>query len=188
MANRAYLYSSDCNGAEDPSDWEELDRNSDSPYYESRWTLPTAWLFFYRSSDIRAIYKHGYLEITLTALKSEALSTFEARMPLLQEVLQKTGAAFESDTLLCNFINNVRGWEGKYLLLAPDAVNQMSEAESDEEELDCWQRILGLLDRSDMAASALIDAAPWFWRIRYADDAEFRRHIIGSYVIVQRQE
>ena len=78
MANRAYLYTSDR-----PDNWERPQED----YYDSRWTIPLAWFFFYKPSDIRMVDVHSggshWQEVKFSAEKQTALARFAAREPLL---------------------------------------------------------------------------------------------------------
>src|SRR5206468_2063391 len=82
MADRAYLYSDDR-----PDAWDVPEEG----YYDSRWTLPLAWFFFFRPEDVRLI-DAGYggsrwREVRLSAEKAPARERFERRRPLLMSVI-----------------------------------------------------------------------------------------------------
>ena len=53
MANRAYLFCSDCDTG-DPLTWSELDRNGQH-YYDSYHNIPLAWFFFFKPDDVKLI-------------------------------------------------------------------------------------------------------------------------------------
>jgi len=113
MADRAYLYSEDR-----PDAWNAPEEG----YYDSRWTLPLAWFFFFKPGDIRLIdVVHGdsqWQEVRLSAEKDSALALFQLRKPLLMSII---GHRVSGDAV-ATFIATVNGRPGRYLLLDPDEV------------------------------------------------------------------
>jgi hypothetical protein len=113
MADRAYLYSDDR-----PDTWDAPEED----YYDSRWTLPLAWFFFFRSGDVRLIdvdYGNSrWQEVRLSAEKDSALALFELRKPLLMSIIgHRLG-----DDAVARFVATVGGRHGRYLLIDPDEV------------------------------------------------------------------
>jgi hypothetical protein len=113
MADRAYLYSDDR-----PDAWSAPQEG----YYDSRWTIPLAWFFFFEPGDVRLIeVDHGganWQEVRLSAEKECALEVFERRKALLLSAIARRlgGDAVE------RFLSTVRGRPGRYLLMDPDEV------------------------------------------------------------------
>jgi hypothetical protein len=91
-------------------------------YYDSRWTLPLAWFFFFRPEDVRLIDVHyggsQWQEVRLSAEKGSALEVFEHRKPLLMSIVGH-GISGEAVT---KFILTVDQRPGRYLLMDPDEV------------------------------------------------------------------
>jgi hypothetical protein len=113
MADRAYLHSDDR-----PDAWDAPEEG----YYDSRWTLPLAWFFFFRPGDVRLIdvdYGNSrWQEVRLSAEKDSALELFELRKPLLMSIIdQRIG-----DDAVARFVSTVGGRHGRYLLIDPDEV------------------------------------------------------------------
>lgn len=113
MANRAYLYSSD-----QPDAWERLDED----YYDSRWTIPLAWFFFYRPENIRMVEAHygnsHWQEVKFSADKRDALVLFATREPLLMSL---TEGKLSRD-MVAEFAETVKKWSGCFLLMDPREV------------------------------------------------------------------
>ena len=113
MADRAYLYSDDR-----PDAWNAPEEG----YYDSRWTLPLAWFFFFRPGDVRLIdVAYGdsrWQEVRLSAEKDSALELFVLRKPLLISIIgHRLG-----DHAVARFVSTVGGSHGRYLLIDPDEV------------------------------------------------------------------
>jgi hypothetical protein len=113
MADRAYLYSDDR-----PDAWDA----PEGDYYDSRWTLPLAWFFFFRPGDVRLIdVDYGgsrWQEVRLSAEKDSALELFELRKPLLMSITDHR----LGDDAVARFASTVGGRHGRYLLINPDEV------------------------------------------------------------------
>jgi hypothetical protein len=112
MVDRAYLDSDDR-----PDAWDA----PDGGYYDSRWTLPLAWLFFFRPEDVRLIDVHyggsRWQEVRMSAEKSSALERFERRKPLLMSIVgHRIG-----DDAVARFDSTNGGRRGRYLLIDPSS-------------------------------------------------------------------
>ena len=113
MADRAYLYSDDR-----PDAWDAPEEG----YYDSRWTIPLAWFFFFKPEDVRLIdVQYGgsqWQEVRLSAEKSSALDLFERRKPLLMSIVGHR----ISDDAVARFVSTIGGRRGRYLLIDPNSV------------------------------------------------------------------
>ncbi len=113
MADRAYLYSDDR-----PDAWDAPQEG----YYDSRWTIPLAWFFFFEPWDVHLIdVDYGgsrWQEVRLSSEKDSALNLFERRRPLLMSIIGRR----LSDDAVARFISTVGGRPGRYLLIDPDEV------------------------------------------------------------------
>jgi hypothetical protein len=100
MADRAFLYS-----AHRPDMWHAPDEG----YYDSRWTLPLAWCFFFRPEDVHlSDVEYGvslWQEVRLSAERDFALELFEVRKPLLMSII---GRRINSDAV-ARFTSTVGG-------------------------------------------------------------------------------
>lgn len=150
MANRAYLYSSD-----HADDWDLPDEG----YFDSRWTIPLAWWFFYAPGDVawaEVRYNSSHWrEVKLSAHKGSALGLFATRRPLLMSLLGGGLSKGEVDL----FESQVADQPGSHLLVDPSEVlGGMSL--SDKEHGQRFERILAALDRG-AAAEVLQVAMPY---------------------------
>ena len=113
MADRAYLYADDR-----PDMWDAPEKG----YYDSRWTVPLAWFFFFKPGDVRLIdIDYGgsqWQEVRLSAEKNTALDLFERRKPLLLSIIGRR----ISDDAVSRFILTIAGRPGRYLLMDPHEV------------------------------------------------------------------
>ncbi len=113
MADRAYLYADDR-----PDAWDEPEEG----YYDSRWTLPLAWFFFFRPENVFLIdvCSHGsrWREVRLSAEKDAALKLFDVRKPLLTSLI---GPRL-SNAAVDRFVATVGERPGRYILLNPAEV------------------------------------------------------------------
>lgn len=113
MADRAYLYSDDR-----PDAW----KAPEDCYYDSRWTIPLAWFFFFKPEDVRLVDAHyegsQWQEVRLSAAKLTALELFERRKALLMSIIgHRMG-----DEAITRFVSTVRGRRGRHLFVNPDEV------------------------------------------------------------------
>jgi hypothetical protein len=113
MADRAYLYSDDR-----PDAWDAPEQG----YYDSRWTLPLAWFFFFRPEDVHLIdvthENSRWQEVRLSAEKEPAMELFELRKPLLMAIV---GHRIDGDAV-ASFVSTVGVRPGRYLLMEPHEV------------------------------------------------------------------
>jgi len=149
MANRAYLYSDDR-----PDAWERPEEG----YYDSRWTLPLAWFYFFRPEDVRLIdVQHGgsqWQEVRLSAEKGPALDLFERRKSLLMSVI---GHRIGGDAI-AKFLSTVGSRPGRFLLMNPDSVLGGMGFEEDRGHAERIARILTDLGEGTVPPDAARDA------------------------------
>lgn len=155
MADRAYLYSDDR-----PDAWS---RPQDG-YFDSRWTIPLAWFFFFEPGDVRLIdVDHGgagWQEVRLSAVKDSALEVFERRKHLLISIIDRR----LSDDAVEKFLMTVGGRPGRYLLMDPDEVLGGINCgfADDREHAERLSHILALIgDRSCSAEAAREATGPY---------------------------
>jgi hypothetical protein len=115
VANRAYLFSNDRLDA-----WDEA-REAEG-YYDSRWTIPLAWFYFFRPEDVCLVDVHygdsQWQQVKLGAEKDSALTLFQVREPLLMSVI---GHRISCDAV-AEFVATVGKRPGRYLLMDPQEV------------------------------------------------------------------
>lgn len=84
MANRAYLYASDSSDVVANSPIRE-------DYFDSRWTIPIAWWFFFDRSNLQLMdVTYGgdrWQELKLISPKATTLSRFARRRSILDNVV-----------------------------------------------------------------------------------------------------
>jgi hypothetical protein len=138
MANRAYLFSGD---RDDPEVWH---RHNDI-YYDSRWTVPLSWWFFFRVPDIRLVNiqygESSWHEVKFVADKAKALAAFAERRELLSS-LTKTP---DGEEVITHFLDTVRAWPGTYLLMDPEEAFTGGGEPEEGHQLRCV-RILAALE------------------------------------------
>jgi hypothetical protein len=166
MANRALLYSSDNGNPDDPDNWEYP---HDNPLYDSRWTFPFAWFFLFQIPDMKIT---GIEEIKFLAGKHRALTTFERRLPLLCNVI---GNQYDSHRIISGFMEDIRRWPGKYLLVDPRQIFQ----DFPEEDMAYCQNVLKRIDLRDVPVGEVIEAAKRYCCFDYPNEEEFVKHVIG---------
>lgn len=139
MANRAYLYSSD-----NPEEWECPGRylRPGEPYYDSRWLIPLAWLYFFDPEDVSLIEVEQWFEVRLRVEKKLAIERFDTRLPLLKSRIDGR----IDETMLDTFMLNVETRSGHYLYIEPNEVLGGFYSESDETHATQIQDILALID------------------------------------------
>ena len=149
MANRAYLHSS-----HRPDAW----KRPDEEYYDSRWTIPLAWFFFYGPEDIRLVDVHyndsHWQEVKLSTAKRAALTRFAAREPLLMSLVQDR----ISHAAVDEFLAKVEKRPGRFLLLDPDEV-LTGMPEEDPVHAERLTRLLTLLQSGEPTPEAVREAA-----------------------------
>ena len=149
MANRAYLYSADR-----LHPWPR----AGEPYYDSRWTIPLAWFFFYRSTDIHNVEGQSQdskrQEVKLAAEKGAAIALLKARQTLLRATV--TGR-IRADAIEA-FVKTVEARPGKSLLLDPQEVFD-GRAEDQTWHADRLVHILSTLETDHVRPQAVLEAA-----------------------------
>lgn len=164
MANRAYLFSSDL-----PDAW----AFPEDRYYDSRWNIPLSWFFFYELPDIKHVrvtfMESAWDELKLASDREAAIRRFEVRRPVLEAAV---GAGLPTGAIDA-LVNDVRGWQGRYLLLDPEEILD-DEAEKD---LDLLSRILQAIEMG--GSDAVLEAARRFVYPFDDDPKRCRDVIIG---------
>lgn len=124
MANRAYLFPADS-----PTlDWPDMVSGESHHYYDSRHALPLAWLFFFRTTDI----KLDGDEIYFASDRKSACDYFLTRKSLVQDI-----AGTQSDYLE-DIHSNISEWpSGEFLVMRPVSIGDFYS-----ENLPYVQRIL----------------------------------------------
>jgi hypothetical protein len=173
MANRAYLFSSD---RDDDGVWE---RHGDI-YYDSRWTVPLAWWFFFRTDDIRLVEINSrgasWHEVKFAADKARALSAFAERRGLLARVAGRPGG----ERVISRLFDAVGAWPGRYLLLEPEEVFSFGGEPEEGHRLRC-ARILSALDAEGAAAEDVVEAIRPYSCTEFdgLDDDDFVEQVVG---------
>ncbi len=139
MANRAYLFSA--------SSLDELSFTSyDCYYYDSRWIIPLAWLFFFTVNDIKitkeSFRSSRWSEVKLASKKQDALATFAQRQSVLNHFICLPTARIKVE----DFLTNISTWPGEYLLMDPE---EIFEGEADK-HVEVLQRIFATFDSSSI--------------------------------------
>ncbi|WP_309723377.1 hypothetical protein, partial [Armatimonas sp.] len=113
MANRAYLTTHDLLGVNKTT----LLLAADCRYFDSRWTIPLAWLFFFRPEELVVIDEDGWGPmLRLVADRLSACDYFTQKRPLLEALAGNMEFMLPLDRLY----SRVRDWrQGKYLILIP---------------------------------------------------------------------
>ncbi|WP_394795036.1 hypothetical protein [Armatimonas sp.] len=116
MANRAYLTTHDLLGVNKTT----LLLADDFRYFDSRWTIPLAWLFFYRPEELVVVDEDGWGPmLRLVADRLSACDYFTQKRPLLEAL----AGNMEFMLPLNRLYSRVRDWrQGKYLILIPDQI------------------------------------------------------------------
>ena len=171
MANRAYLFSGD---RDDPDAW----RHRGEIYYDSRWTIPLSWWFFFRAPDIRWVDVNydgsSWQEVKFVADKDEAMAAFVERRELLLTVL----SAPASDEVISHFFNTLLTWPGKYLLMDPEEV--FGEGGEDEEvHYRRCLRILDTIDAKGSVAKDVAEAVSVYSSVEFESQDKFIRQVVG---------
>ena len=148
MANRAYLFCSDCDPNE-PKTWVNLDVNAGHNYYDSRHGIPLAWFFFFHTNAVKMVPVTGYgstwQEVKFMADKHQAIRYFSEKQSLVSLIV---GPLLPSDALE-QFLMRIESWPGNCLLVDPSEVVEDGDADA------VWfRRITKLIgeDKPDMKA------------------------------------
>jgi len=190
MANRAYLYSVDSDGYTDPANWERSIRDK-LPYYDSRWNIPYAWFFLFRSADVKMIdvYSRVYSrtdassedshwqEVKFFAPKATALRTFAERRPLLLEIAV---SPFSSEALFDHFTETIAQRPGNCLIMDPSEVFDGFIPETDEENFAHCKNILERLEVEKARAEGVMAAIGYHSNFAAEDGMSFRMNTIGT--------
>jgi len=183
MANRAYLFCSDCDPG-DPLTWSELDRNGQR-YYDSYHNIPLAWFFFFKPDDVKLIdvcssiipfvdktlWQDQWQEPKFMASKRQALETFKQREPLLSQIV---GSGLYSDAF-ARFLPFLESLPGACLCMDPGEV-----AQGDEEDYLPLRRAVELVDNGEMPLQILREALGRFSEVAYKDGDDFVLNLIGT--------
>ena len=149
MANRAYLYSSDRSDA-----WERPYED----YYDSRWTIPLAWFFFYQPENIRLVDVDSggshWKEVKFSAGKHDAVALFAIRERLLMSLVEGT----ISRDIIARFVATVEKRSGYFLLMDPEEVLG-GMAGDDLGHAERFAQILTCLGSGEGSSEAIREAA-----------------------------
>jgi hypothetical protein len=171
MANRAYLFSSD---RDDPEVWSERG----DIYYDSRWTIPLAWWFFFRVPDIRLVDMHydgsTWQEVKFVADKKDALAAFVDRREALMRILGLP----DGDEVVSHFFDTVREWPGRYLLMDPEEVFG-GGGEPDEGHHKGCARILDAIDARSSAPSEVAEMFSPYSSVEFDNREDFIAQVVG---------
>ena len=174
MANRAYLFTSD---RTDAGVWDFRQRGD--AYYDSRWSIPVAWFFFFRASDVRLVaagldFSDPWQEVKFLTKKKPAIDLFAVRQPLLLSII---GSELKEYTIT-KFLETVSRRQGKYLLLNPEQVLG-SMPQSDEQHYEALRRILIMIDDGIPNLPGFVEAMSAYTNVKYSNAAEYYRNIVG---------
>lgn len=171
MANRAYLFSSD---RDDPEVWH---RHTDI-YYDSRWTVPLSWWFFFRVPDLRLVnIQYGeasWDEVKFVADKAQALAAFAERRELLSS-LTKTP---DGEEIITHFLDAVRAWSGTYLLMDPEEPFTGGGEPEEGHQLRCL-RILAGIDAQGAAVEDVAAALSPYSCVEFDTRDDFVEQVVG---------
>jgi len=143
MANRAYLFSADRADA-----W----KLPDEDYYDSRWTIPLAWFFFFRPENIQMVGLGGshWEECKLSGEKQTCLESFASRQPLLLSLI----GDYPTREMIAKFAATVEDRPGLLLMMDPGEVLG-GIGQRDESDAKMFARILCLLDSGEAVREAM---------------------------------
>ena len=144
MANRAYLFPADS-----PTlDWPDMVSGESHHYYDSRHALPLAWLFFFRTTDI----KLDGDEIYFASDRKSACDYFLTRKSLVQDI------AGTKPDYLEEIHSNVSEWpSGDFLVMRPVSVGDFYS-----ENLTYIQQILSTIAMPDTNVQLVIQTIQQF--------------------------
>ena len=179
MANRAYLYSLDNDDYNNPENWERVSRR-EIPYYDSRWNIPYAWFFLFRSSDVKMIGvlsgNSYWQETKFFTDKARAINIFAERKPLL---LQMAVSPFDTEVMCEQFISRIAERSGKYLCLDPSSVFDGFIPETDEENFAHCTHILEQIEAQDTTPENIKAVIGYYSKFEYEDEMSFRINTFG---------
>ena len=178
MANRAYLFCSDCD-PNDPLTWSELDTNGQH-YYDSRHNIPLSWFFFFRPDDVKLVdvyfaSKHlkdvtYWQEPKFMADKRHALEVFKQNEALLAKIV---GPGLHTQAF-AKFLPFLEHLPGDCLCIDPGQV-----AQGDEEDYLPLRRVVERIGDEDSSVQALQEALSRFSKLTYKDEDDARLNVIG---------
>lgn len=178
MANRAYLFSSDCN-PDDSMTWVDLDMNVQH-YYDSRHRIPVSWFFFFRPDDVNLVDQfsaNGYLkdvsywqEPKFMAGKQQAFDLFNQNQPLLSQIISTD---FEHPAF-ADFIPSLHRLSGTSLCMDPREI-----AQDNEDDLLPLRRVLELITEKNTPVETVKSALSRFCRLSYKDEDDMILNVIG---------
>lgn len=178
MANRAYLFCSDCD-PDDPSAWTNLAHN-DQPYYDSRHGIPLSWFCFFKPTEVNineSVLTEGYKEgavhwygPTFMANKQQALEGFRHNEARLAQIV---GPALYTEAYR-RFLPTLSEMRGCCLCMDPTEI-----AEEGELDLIRFRRILELFNDKDAPVEAIKEAVTNFSRTVYKNQDNLDLDVIG---------
>lgn len=172
MANRAYLFS---NHRDSPDVWEIPEEG----YYDSRWSIPAAWFFFFRPSDIRMVEescgKSSWRDLKLLADRKSAMELFTQRSPLLHSLV---AGCFDHGEI-ARFLERIGGWPGPDLILEPREVLRGPAKDPDAWNEAKFSRILASLDDGVAGLEVFLHEAGYYTGLTTDDPYRLMGNVIG---------
>nr|WP_309689215.1 hypothetical protein [Armatimonas sp.] len=172
MANRAYLVTLDRPETNVPTWINDDDRR----YFDSRWTLPLAWLFFFEPENLVAIDEdHWGTTLRFVANRQEACAYFAQKRGLIEQIV-----ADERTTPLLDFLyQKVLEWPGgELLVIDPHEVWQ-----SGADEIVIYRPLLEAIADPQATADFIcqkIASVPYSYVVtEFSDSERFEVHLIG---------
>ena len=114
MANRAYLYSANV-----PDCWDLPD---DTPYYDSRWSIPICWWFLFSSTNLRLIEvswgNDQWQEVRVVAERAPAIESFMRFRTTIDRIVEWR----IKPELIDFFLAYLSKWDDEFLLMDPNEV------------------------------------------------------------------
>jgi hypothetical protein len=173
MANRAYLFSFD--EIDEIPDWRLSAR---AKYYDSRWSIPLAWFFFFQPGDVKMLQvkrrSESWEEPKLVTVRESALKTFASR----QGALLAVADGRVTSGLLDRLANDVATWPGKLLVLDPCEI-LMGVGESDDWHYAKIESILQLLSTEGVTPDEIRSETALYWHPETKYDGQDAGNFIG---------
>jgi hypothetical protein len=176
MANRAYLYSGDRDA---PDVWDVPEEG----YYDSRWSIPAAWFFFFHPSNLQMIEvshrQYSWQDLILLTDRKSGMELFAQRIPLLHRIV---AGRFDHEKI-AGFLETVGGWPGRDLILQPSEIFAFREP-AKEKDPDAWNqvkfsRILAPLDDGVAGLEVFLQEVGYYTGLTTEDPDGLIGNVIG---------
>ena len=172
MANRAYLVALDRPETDGPTWINDDDRR----YFDSRWTLPLAWLFFFEPKNLVVIDEECWgTTLRFVANRRAACAYFAQKRGLIEQIVTD-----ERTAQLLDFIyQKVLEWPGgESLIIDPHEVWQCGD-----DEIDIYRSLLEAIADPQATAKSIcqaIVAVPYSYVVTdFSDSERFEVYLIG---------